>query len=135
MANTGNMKNRMQEAAATTAEKAKGAAAAAAQTAGEYAATAKDKADDAVSSVGGSAQALAETIRDKGPHEGMLGTATSRVADTLASGGRYLQQEGMSGMVEDFTALIRRNPVTFLFIGIGVGCLLGLAAQRVNHGR
>jgi ElaB/YqjD/DUF883 family membrane-anchored ribosome-binding protein len=141
MANTGNVKNKVQEtgaqigekareAASTVADKAKNAASSAAHSATEFASTARDKADDAVASVGGGMKSMADTVRDRGPHGGMLGTATSRVADTIESGGSYLQQEGLSGMAADFAALIRKNPIPALFIGFGVGCLLGYAASR-----
>jgi ElaB/YqjD/DUF883 family membrane-anchored ribosome-binding protein len=139
--NTGNVKNKVQDTAAQVGEKArevassatdkaKSMASSAAQSAGDFASTARDRADDAASSVGGSMKSLADTVRDRGPHGGMFGSATSRVADTLESGGHYLQQEGFSGMAEDLTALIRNNPIPALFIGFGVGCLVGLVLSR-----
>lgn len=139
--NTGNVKNKVQDTAAqvgdkaqdvasSAADKAKSMASSAAHSASDFASTARDKADDAASSVGSSMQSLADTVRDRGPHGGMLGTATSRVADTLESGGRYLQQEGFSGVAEDLTTLVRNNPIPALFIGLGVGCLLGMVLSR-----
>jgi hypothetical protein len=54
----------------------------------------------------------------------MMGTAASRVADTLETGGRYLQEHGLSGIGDDFSNLIRRNPIPAVLVGIGVGFLL-----------
>ena len=73
---------------------------------------------------------LAGTVREKLPHEGMVGTASGYVADALESGGRYLQQEGFSGMADDLTNLIRRNPIPALLFGIGLGYLLARSTSR-----
>jgi hypothetical protein len=75
-------------------------------------------------------QSLAGTLREKMPHEGMMGTAGSAVADTLERGGRYLQEEGLSGMAEDLTALIRRNPIPAMLIAFGVGFLIARSTTR-----
>ena len=85
------------------------------------------RAEDATSSVGGSMKSLAGQIRDHGPREGMMGGATSAVADTLEKGGRYLQEEGLRGIGEDLTGLIRRNPIPAILVGVGVGFLLARA--------
>jgi hypothetical protein len=100
-------------------EKAKGAASAAGQ-----------KADAAASAVGEGMSSLAHTIRENAPHSGMLGSASSRVASGLESGGRYLQQEGFQGMLEDLTQMIRSNPIPALLIGVGVGFLLAQMRRR-----
>jgi ElaB/YqjD/DUF883 family membrane-anchored ribosome-binding protein len=75
-------------------------------------------------------KSLAGTIRDQGPHEGFLGDATSTVAKTLEQGGRYLQKEGVSGMADDVTDMIRRNPIPAVLVGIGVGFLLAQLIPR-----
>src|SRR6516225_1217849 len=112
------------ETASLVAEKVKGAASSAAQTAGDLASSAGHKAEDAVASLGSGMTSLAGTIREKAPHEGVLGKASSSVASTLESGGRYLQHEGLHGMGNDVTNLIRRNPISAVLIGIGVGFLI-----------
>jgi len=55
----------------------------------------------------------------------VLGTPAQAVAAGLEKGGRYLEQEGLSGMMDDVTDLIRRNPVPALLIGMGIGFLVG----------
>jgi len=96
----------------------------------DAASTAEKKTDSAIHSVGAGMADLAGTIRDKGPHEGMLGNASSHIAKTLESGSQYLQEEGIASMAEDFTNIIRRNPIPALFVGIGLGFLLAQATRR-----
>ena len=88
------------------------------------------KADAAASAVGEGMTSLAHSIREKAPHEGMIGSASSRVASGLESGGRYLQKEGFHGMMDDLTQLIRSNPLPALLIGVGIGFLLAQTGRR-----
>jgi hypothetical protein len=87
-------------------------------------------ADSATSAVGSGMESLAGTIRDHTPHEGMIGTASNAVADTLESGGRYLKEHTPAEMFNDVTDLIRRNPLTCVMVGLGVGFLLARLTKR-----
>jgi hypothetical protein len=49
------------------------------------------------------------------------------VAGALESSGRYLEEQGLSGIGEDLTNLIRRNPLPAILLGIGLGFLLARA--------
>jgi hypothetical protein len=118
------MKNRGEEAATGLMEKARETASEAYKQAGQAVSAVGEKAESAASAVGGRMTSLAGTIREKMPHEGMLGTASESVASTLESGGRYLEVEGFSGMLDDVGNLIRRNPLPAFFIGIGIGFFL-----------
>jgi hypothetical protein len=60
----------------------------------------------------------------------MLGSAKSAVADALDHTGGYVSQEGLSGMADDLSGLIRKNPIPALLIGIGVGYLLARVTSR-----
>lgn len=100
------------------------------ETAQEVASAARRRAESATHSVGAGMESLGETIREKGPHEGVLGKASARIASTLESGGHYLQEEGLSGMADDLTNMVRRNPITAILIGVGVGFLLARATRR-----
>jgi hypothetical protein len=93
-------------------------------------ATAGHKADDAVGSVGCGMTSLADTLRQKGPEQGVLGTVTSTTAETLDTTGRYLRDQGVTGMADDVTNMIRRNPGPALLVGLGVGFLLAYAIRR-----
>jgi len=116
--------------ASTAADKARDAASTAADKARDVASTLGHKADDATSAVSGGMKNLAGTIRENLPHSGVLGSASSTLADTLDSSSRYLQEEGLKGMSEDLTNLIRRNPIPALFVGIGIGYLLARSTSR-----
>jgi hypothetical protein len=124
MANT--MQN-AKDAAANAADKAKETASAVADKARDVASRVGQKADDMAGRAGGALESAAGSVREHGPQGGMFGTAASKVADTLESGGRYLREEGMTGLAEDVTGLIRRNPIPALLLGLGVGFLLGRA--------
>jgi hypothetical protein len=97
--------------------------------AGELASNVGHKAEEAASSVGGSMRSLAGTIKQTMPQKGVLGQASSAVADSLEGGGRYLQEEGLKGIAGDFTNLIRRNPIPALLVGIGIGFLIARATR------
>jgi uncharacterized protein YjbJ (UPF0337 family) len=86
--------------------------------------------DSATNKVGEGMQSLAHTVRDQGPSGGMLGSATQSVASTLEQGGRYVQQEGLSGLADDLTTLIKNNPIPALLVGVGIGFLLARITSR-----
>lgn len=77
-----------------------------------------EQAKDLASSVQQRAGDIASTISDKAED------AMSAVGDTWEAGRRYVTQHGFSGMAEDLTALIRRNPIPAILIGFGLGFLL-----------
>jgi ElaB/YqjD/DUF883 family membrane-anchored ribosome-binding protein len=87
------------------------------------------KADQATAAVGSGMHSLAETVRQHTPESGMLGSASHSVADTLDQTGRYIEDRQLSGMMEDLTGLVRRNPIPAVLIGLGVGFLLGRALR------
>jgi hypothetical protein len=74
-------------------------------------------------------KSLAGSIREHAPQEGMLAQASTSVADSLESGSRYLQEEGLSGMADDVTGLIRKNPIPAVLIGVGIGFMLARATS------
>jgi hypothetical protein len=100
------------ETASNLADKARDAASAVGQ-----------KAENVTHRVGSGLESVAGSIREHAP-SGMVGSAAAHVADSLESGGRYLREEGLSGMGHDLTELIRRNPIPALLVGVGVGFLL-----------
>ncbi len=115
--------------ASDAASKAKDMASSVAQKTGEAATFLGKKAEDAAGCVGGTMKSLAGTIRENTPDGGPLGSAKSAVADTLESGGRYLQEHGLGGMGEDMANLIKRNPIPALLVGIGIGFLVARATS------
>jgi ElaB/YqjD/DUF883 family membrane-anchored ribosome-binding protein len=122
--------HRAQEAASSLAHRAQEAGSSVAEQASNLASQAKDKADDALSGVGQGMSSLASQVRQKMPHEGVLGQASSAVADRLHEGGRYLQEHGVGDIADDMGTLVRRYPVPALCVGFGVGFLLGMVLTR-----
>jgi hypothetical protein len=57
----------------------------------------------------------------------MLGSATRAVADGLEGTGKYLEDKNLSGMMDDMTGLIKRNPIPAVLLGLGIGFLVGRA--------
>jgi len=88
------------------------------------------RAEDAAVATGRGMQNVAEAIRDYAPQGGVVGSAAHAVSDRLASGGRYLEHEKLSGMADDLTDMIRKNPVPALLIAVGVGFLFATAISR-----
>jgi len=116
-----------EDTAAKAGEKVQNAASAAMDKAHEMASTAGKRVDEATAALGERVKTAASSLRERAPQEGMLGTASGAVADSLDSAGRYLQEEGLIGMAEDVTELIRRNPIPAMFVGIGIGFMLAKA--------
>jgi len=96
----------------------------------DMASQAGHKAEQATGAVGGGMQSLAGTMRTKGPQGGMMGAASGAVAQTLDTTGRYLKEEGLKGIGEDVSNLIRRHPLQAVLLGIGVGYLLARSTTR-----
>jgi len=113
--------------ASAVAESAEQAASFVGSKAGEAATYVGHKAEDATGAVGGGLKSLGQTIREHTPQTGALGQASSAVASGLESTGRYLQQEGLRGIGEDMTNLVRRNPIPAVFVALGLGFLIARA--------
>jgi len=117
--------DKAKEVASHALEKTKEVASTVGEAVSNAASSAGKTADKLASSAGSSVKHLGESIKEKGPHDGVLGGATRAVGNTLEEGGKYLEQEGLSGMMDDMTELIRRNPVPAVLVGIGIGFLIG----------
>jgi hypothetical protein len=129
----GQAADKAREAASQAGQAVANAASAAGQTVQNAASTAAHtvghKAEEATAAVGGGMKSLAGTVRQQGPDHGVLGNASRSVADTLESTGEYIQDKNLSGMVDDVTGLIKRNPLPAVLLGLGVGFLLGRALR------
>jgi vacuolar-type H+-ATPase subunit H len=137
----GNLGEKARETATTAADKARETATAVTdkaremasnvgQKAGEMASNFGQQAECATGTVASGMKSLAETIRGHAPEGGMLRSASTAVADSLESGGRYLQEEGLSGLGNELSTFVRRNPLPALFVGIAFGFLIARATSR-----
>jgi hypothetical protein len=118
---------RAKDAVAALGETAKDTASSVVHSAEDAAAYVGRKADDATTAVGDGLKSLGNTIRAHTPHDGVIGEASSAVAQTLESTGRYLQEEGLKGMSDEVTDLVRRNPIPALLVAFGAGFLIARA--------
>lgn len=100
------------------------AATALGQEADEVCSTLVNKADEAAAATGRGIESVAGQIRSHTPDKGVVGMASNKLADSIESGGKYLENEGVTGLVDDVTSLIRNNPITALCVGVGMGFLL-----------
>lgn len=89
-----------------------------------------NKADEAAAAAGRKIESVAEQLRSHAPEKGIVGTASHKLADSLEYSGMYLKDEGLSGMTEDVTKLVRSNPITSLMVGVGLGFLLARSTCR-----
>jgi hypothetical protein len=122
-----NLASQAKDVAGQAADKAKDLAGQASDAISSAASTVGHKAEDATAAVGHGIQGLAGQVRDSGPHSGMLGTATRGVADGLEGAGQYIADKNLSGMMDDVTGLVKRNPIPALLLGLGIGFLIGRA--------
>lgn len=114
--------HRATEAAGDVAQKAT-------EKAGQVASAVADKADSAVESVGSGLQSAGGALRENLPNKGVVGGATDTVAGALESGGKYLEEKGLSGISEDVTDLIKRNPIPAVLLALGLGYLIASATR------
>jgi phage-related protein len=124
---TKNPANQAKEVAGQATEKAKDMLHQAGDAVQSAASTVGQKAEDATAAVGRGIEGVADRVRDSGPQQGMLGSATRTVADTLEGAGKYLEDKNLHGMVDDMTGLIKRNPIPAVLLGLGIGFLIGRA--------
>lgn len=130
MADTHDIRSSVESAASQAGEKVQQGASAALSKAQELASTAGQRVEDATTTLGERVKSAGSALRERGPREGMLGTATGAVADSLEHTGRYIQEEGIVGMAEDIAEVIRRNPIPSMLVGVGIGFMLAKMFRR-----
>lgn len=123
-------KNAVSEMATNVSEKASNMAADLSEKAHQAAEGMEDRADGAMASLGDRLTGAAESIRRANSPSGALGNTIEKVADGLATGGEYLTEHGVADLGAEVTALVRRYPVQSLWVGIGIGVLIGTAMSH-----
>lgn len=88
------------------------------------------KSAEATSAVASGFRSAGDALRDRLPHDGAIGQASAAVAQRLEDAGEYIETEGLRGIEDDISELIRRNPITSLMIGIGLGYLVARSLSR-----
>jgi hypothetical protein len=100
------------------------AAAGVGQLATDAAAGVGHHADNVTSRAGAGLEEIGDSINENGPQQGMMGSATRAIGNTVHSGGEYLKNEKLSGMSGDFAKLVQKNPLTTIAVAIGLGWFL-----------
>jgi ElaB/YqjD/DUF883 family membrane-anchored ribosome-binding protein len=121
----GNVADVARDVASQAVDKAKDAASSVGGMVSDTAKNVGRKADDLTSQAGTGIKNFGDTIREHAPQGGLLGDAAKTVASTTKQVGSYLEEEGLSGMFEDMTNLIKRNPIPAILVGVGLGVLIG----------
>lgn len=88
------------------------------------------KGDQMAAAVGERLGSAAETLRGTLPQEGRLGGAVRAVTNRLEASGNYLQEQGLSGAIDEIESLIRRYPIQALLLGAGLGYALSRFRAR-----
>jgi predicted heme/steroid binding protein len=123
-------KHRAQEGASSLGHRIQETATQATHRVSEMGSAAKDKTEQAAHSVGQRLTSLAGSIQSSAPHEGMIGSAASTVAQGLESSGRYLQEHDLNDMVKDVGTVIKRYPIASICAFFSLGLLLGMSTRR-----
>ena len=90
----------------------------------------RHKGDEMAAAVGEKLGSAADTLRGTLPQEGRLGDAARAVTDRLEASGNYLQEQGLTGAIEEIESLIRRYPIQALLLGAGLGYALSRLRAR-----
>jgi hypothetical protein len=88
------------------------------------------KGDEMAAAVGERLGSAADTLRGRLPQEGRFGAAARAMTDGLEASGHYLQEQGLTGAIEEVESLIRRYPIQALLIGAGLGYALSRLRAR-----
>jgi len=126
----GDFAGKAQDVASSVGQKAQETASNLGQKAQQFASSAAERAGDAASAVGERMTSLAGTIRESAPQGGTLGTAAAAVADGLEAGANYFGEHNLNDMVDEVNSLVRRYPLQSVLVGVGIGCLVGMAMSR-----
>ena len=74
--------------------------------------------------VGETVGSIGDNLRQSIPGSSKVDDAVEAATRSIKQTADYVQQEGMSGIVEDLELLIRRYPLQTLLLGMGCGYLL-----------
>lgn len=100
------------------------------QTLSNAAATAAHKAEDWTHAAGSGLKDFGQALEENAPREGFVGGASQAVASGIRESGRYLEEEGIRGMWDDLTGLVRNYPIPAILVGLGVGFCIGRTLRR-----
>jgi hypothetical protein len=118
------------DAAASAGEMAGHAASAVGAMAQQAVCDVGQKADDLTAQAGSGIDHLGSLFGEHTPQDGVLGSASQAVAQTVQRGGKYLEEAKLSGTAATLTELIRQHPVAAVVAGIAAGYLVARALRN-----
>jgi hypothetical protein len=116
---------KVKEAGTAALGKAREAMSSVGEMATETAAVAGRKAEDMAAAAGHGIAGLGDKLAQRAPHEGIAGTAAQAVADTIKTGGHYLEEHKISGMAKDLEQVVKNHPIPALLCVFGLGFCIG----------
>jgi ElaB/YqjD/DUF883 family membrane-anchored ribosome-binding protein len=122
---TSGMAGQAQEKAGDMASKAQEMGQAAQEKAADMGQKAQEKADAGMDAAASGLGQAASMLRQQGEqHQGSVGTAAARTADTLDQASTYLRDKDTSQVLDDIEAFVRERPVESVLIAAGIGFVL-----------
>lgn len=112
------------DVAGNAGEMAGHAASALGSMAGQTACGMGQRADEMAASAGRGIHDFGERISENAPRSGMFGSASQAFANSVRSSGDYIEEAKLSGIADDVTELIRKNPLPAILIAISAGWFL-----------
>jgi len=106
------------------ADKARDAARGATETARETATGVMDRARDAAGNVAETARDWAHSAVDAVKDNDAVNKASDYVQDAWETSSKYLHEHNIKDMTDEIAAVIRRNPIPALLVGVGLGFIL-----------
>lgn len=121
---------KVRETAGTLGKMAGAAVSAVEKMASHTAENISDDADYLASSAGRGVQRIGEQLSRVAPDSGIVGDVSQSVVRTLTEGGEYLEGSKLSGLRQDLTKVISRNPIPTILISIGLGWIASRMLRR-----
>ena len=121
---------KIRETAGTLGKMAGAAVSAVENMASQTAENFSDDADYLASSAGRGVQRIGEQLSRVAPDSGIVGVVSQSVVRTITEGGEYFEGSKLSGLRQDLTKVISRNPIPTILISIGLGWIASRMLRR-----
>jgi ElaB/YqjD/DUF883 family membrane-anchored ribosome-binding protein len=123
--NSDKVASKIEETVADAQQKVSDVADGAGEKARQLADTTHGMSDKGIDSAASGLGQAATMLRQQGEtHEGAVGTAATRTADTLEHASTYLREKDTDQLMSDLEALVRKRPVESVLVAAGVGFVL-----------
>jgi ElaB/YqjD/DUF883 family membrane-anchored ribosome-binding protein len=122
--------DKVKDAGGAAMDKAKEAVQSVGTMASETACMVGQKAEQATAAAGHGIADFGDKIAQQGPQSGFAGAAAHKVGETIKEGGRYIEEQKLSGMARDVESVIKNHPIPALLAVFGIGFILGHALKE-----